>query len=286
MTTAPILGKHTRILLYGSTLWYLGEGMLGPIFGIFTERIGGSILDISWIWAAYLMAAGSCTILVGRISDARISKEKLLMLGYVLNTLCTFGYLFASTPLRLLVVQLGLGFASALATPTWDALYTRHQDADQAGYVWGLAGGQAELVTGIAMLLGGLIVNTFSFTALFLTMGIVQTVATLYQAQILYARSEDRRQVTGFYAIGTPAATLGSGRYHLEYDQPSLAAPIVAHSIVVRFKDEHGRVVDVLYAQREATEVDPNAQTMPAIAGERRIPVIPDRVVSAGSASW
>ena len=179
------LNKTTRILLYGSTIWYLGEGMLGPILGVLTEKIGGNVLDISWIWATYLIATGIFTAFVGRLSDNKFSKEKLLVAGYALNTVFTFGYLFASSTVHLVIVQIGLGIAAALATPTWDALYAKNNTQSNAGYIWGLAAGQTQLTTGCAMILGGLIIHHFSFNILFITMGTIQIFATLYQAQIL-----------------------------------------------------------------------------------------------------
>lgn len=182
------LSKTTRILLYSSSIWYLGEGMLGPILGVLTQKIGGNVLEISWIWATYLIATGIFTAFVGKLSDDKFSKEKLLVAGYALNALFTFGYLFASSTSRLLCIQVGLGIASALATPTWDALYAKHNARTNAGYLWGLAAGQTQLTTGFAMIIGGLIINYFSFNVLFITMGIIQIFATLFQAQILSKR--------------------------------------------------------------------------------------------------
>ncbi|MCL1475240.1 MFS transporter [Argonema antarcticum] len=180
------MNKNLKILLYGSNLWSLGEGMLGPIFGVFTEKIGGNILDISWIWATYMIATGIFTICVGNISDRKISKEKLMVAGYGINTIFTFSYLLVSSPLQLLFVQVGLGFATALATPTWDALYVNYyEDKTKAGYLWGIAVGRDQVITGISIIIGGLIVNYCSFKVLFVTMGIVQAIATIYQAQIL-----------------------------------------------------------------------------------------------------
>lgn len=185
MKTTFVLNRRTKILLYGSNMWSLGEGMMGPILAIFNERVGGDILDISWVWATYLIATGIFTVFIGNLSDNKISKEKLLVTGYLLNTLFTFSYLFVASSGQLFAVQAGLGFATALATPTWDALYASNEDKTKAGYIWGLAGGRDQLITGVAIIIGGLIVNYFDFKVLFITMGVVQAIATIYQAQIL-----------------------------------------------------------------------------------------------------
>ena len=181
--------KTERLLLWSSNLWSLGEGLLGPLFAVFAQRIGGNILDITWAWAIYLGMTGILTIVAGRVSD-RIwqwcGRERLLVAGYALNALCTFGYLFVRKPSDLFLLQAGLGLALALSNPTWSALYARYSPGEkEAGYTWGLVAGEQRLILAIAILSGGYIVKNYSFTTLFLTMGTIQVIATLYQAQIL-----------------------------------------------------------------------------------------------------
>lgn len=172
-----------KILLYGSNLWNFADGMFGPLLAIFTERIGGSILDVSWAWAIYLIVTGVCVILIGRYSDYH-NKEKIMLLGYLLTALFTFGYLLVETPLHLFLIQAGLGFALALTNPTWYALYDKYSNKKSDGLIWGLADGEQKIATGAAILVGGFIVTTFSFEALFIIMGTIQILATLYQAKI------------------------------------------------------------------------------------------------------
>jgi MFS family permease len=181
--------REERLLLWSSNLWSLGEGLLGPLFAVFAQRIGGNILDITWAWAIYLGLTGILTIAAGSVSD-RIwqwcGRERLLVAGYALNALCTFGYLFVQKPIHLFLVQAALGVALALSNPTWSALYARYAPGEkQAGYTWGLVAGEQRLILAVAILLGGYIVDNYSFTALFLTMGTIQVIATIYQARIL-----------------------------------------------------------------------------------------------------
>ncbi|MFA4887188.1 MAG: MFS transporter [Candidatus Nanoarchaeia archaeon] len=180
------MNKFIRVLMTGSLLWYLGEGMLGPLLAVFTEHIGGDILQISWAWATYLLVTGVMIIIVGKISDGRASKERLMMIGYVLNTILTFCYLLVSAPWQLFILQAGLGIAWAFATPTWSALYARHIDRKHDGSAYGFADGLPPIITACAILIGGLIINYFSFKTLFLLMGSIQLIATVYQAKILW----------------------------------------------------------------------------------------------------
>ena len=177
------LNQCLRILLYSANLWYLGEGLFGPLFGVYVQRIGGSVLDVSWAWGLYLLLTGALMIAIGRWATNERAQMQMLLAGYVLNALCTFGYLLVRSPWQLFVVQAGLGVALALSGPTWSALYTEHLKSESASFVWGLAAGQQKILTGIAIVCGGLIVHYFSFTALFVTMGVIQVLAALYQAQ-------------------------------------------------------------------------------------------------------
>lgn len=175
------MSAPTRVLLWSSNLWQLGAGMLGPLFAVFAEQVGGNILDISWVWAIYLMVTGVGIILVGRIGDAR-GHFPLMMCGYGLSSLATFAYLLVDSPLDLMVVQIVQGVALALSQPTWLALYDRFSgDGSRDGYSWGLSSGEGYIFSGVAIVAGGSIVYYTSFDVLFVVMGVILALATVYQ---------------------------------------------------------------------------------------------------------
>ncbi|MDD5416860.1 MAG: MFS transporter [Candidatus Aenigmarchaeota archaeon] len=180
-----MINEKLKLLLFGSAVWYLGEGMFGPLFAIFSESIGGNILDITSAWAVYLFATGILIIVIGHISDTTVKKEKLMIFGYALNALFTFGWLFVTRPEQLFIVQIGLGIAAALATPTWEALYSNHSNKKKMGFMWGFFEGTTNMITAFAIVIGGLIVNFYSFKILFIIMGTIQVIATIAQALIL-----------------------------------------------------------------------------------------------------
>jgi MFS family permease len=172
-----------RFLLVSSSLWFLGEGMLGPLFAVFSEEIGGDVLDIASLWAAFLITSGVCTATIGAWADRRGRHEVFSVVGYTANAVITFGYLLVEAPWQLAIVQVGLGVASSLATPTWQVLFVRSISAqpDRQGFWLGLSSGQEEIATGIAALIGGLIVTAVGFRWLFVVMGVVQLIAAAIQ---------------------------------------------------------------------------------------------------------
>lgn len=182
------LSRTLKILLLGANIWYFGEGMMGPLFAVFAEKVGGDILDITWAWTTYLILTGIFYILVGKLLNNKTYKVKVMVFGYILNALFTFSYLLVDSPYKLFLVQAGLGIAEAIGTPAWDALYAKNLGADLDSYAWGLSTGQSQIVTGVAFGVGGLITHFISFQALFITMGLIQIAAAIITSKLLFIK--------------------------------------------------------------------------------------------------
>lgn len=174
-----MLNKNTKFLIMADASWFFGEGLLGPLFAVFAQRIGGSILDITYAWALYLIVSGLSVIIVGKTARNRSRQQQLVLAGYALNAALTFAYLLVNSSIRLFIVQAGLGIAAAIATPTWDALFSFSEGRRTTGLAWGLADGMSQVLAGMAVVVGGFIVVHFSFTALFVAMGAIQVAAVV-----------------------------------------------------------------------------------------------------------
>jgi MFS family permease len=184
------LGRTTTILLIASSLWYFGEGLFGPLFAIYAEKIGGDMLDITWAWSIYLICTGLFYGLVGRMLMRSRFKAHVMVFGYGLNAILTLCYLLVHNTNQLFVVQIGLGIAEALSTPVWDELFASNLDEQRNTFHWSLASGHSHFVSGIAIAIGGLIAHYISFHALFILMGCVQTIATIIQSKLAFSKSE------------------------------------------------------------------------------------------------
>jgi MFS family permease len=180
--------NRIAVLVWSSNLWNFADGLLGPLFAVFATKIGGNILDISWAWGVYLLLMGAGVIIVGTLSD-KIPKMPILLLGYVLSTLCTFAYLWVDSTQMLFLVQAGLGIATALTNPTHFALLSQNSPEVGQGALWGWADGRDKIAQGLAVFAGGLIVAQSSFSVLFVIMGVLQLFATLYLARLFFLPS-------------------------------------------------------------------------------------------------
>lgn len=173
------MNRYRKVLLISSYAWYFGEGLLGPLYAVFAQRIGGDILELTGAYALYLMVMGVFSIYIGEFTT-HDSKKRLMIVGYALNAVATFGYLLVDNPLKLFLVQGTLGLAAALATPTWNSLFSVHDDdKKRAGSGWGLDAGGSSITLGLAAIAGGFIMANFGFPVLFVLMGIIQIASTV-----------------------------------------------------------------------------------------------------------
>jgi MFS family permease len=171
-------------LLLSDNSWYLAEGMLLPLFAFYTHQVGGSIFDIGYIYASYLITLGVSIIFVGHYSDV-YNKEWPMFIGWLLHALFTFSYLFVETKMQFALVQVGLGISDALSTPTWYALYSRFVK-ENTGFFWGLNDGLDNICTGLGILLGGFIyAYTRSFNTLFIFMGCIHLIGAVGAYQLI-----------------------------------------------------------------------------------------------------
>ena len=185
-----VISKKGSILIWSSNIWNFADGLLGPLFAVFSQKIGGNVLDIASAWGTYLIVTGVFVIIVGIFSD-RLPKLPILFTGYLLTAFFTFCYLLVHTPMQLFLVQAGIGFSLALSNPTYFALLGRFTSGNERdGTMWGWADGRDKIATGLAIFVGGLIVSATSFKILFIVMGCLQLVACLYLARLFYVRRE------------------------------------------------------------------------------------------------
>lgn len=176
------MSKQVSIIIWASNIWNFADGLLGPLFAVFAQKIGGNVLDITWAWGVYLVVTGVFIVIVGKVSD-RIQKLPLLFTGYLLMALVTFCYLFVQTPAQLLYIQAAFGFALALTNPPHFSLLARFsKEGGKEGTLWGWVDGRDKIATGFAVFAGGIIVSTWSFEALFIVMGTLQLLATAFIA--------------------------------------------------------------------------------------------------------
>lgn len=73
-----------RILLCTNALVLMVGAMLGPIYALFVEKVGGDLMDASIAGGIFALAAGLATLASGRYSDRIKENELIVVLGYTI----------------------------------------------------------------------------------------------------------------------------------------------------------------------------------------------------------
>lgn len=112
--------------------------MLGPIYALFVGKIGGDLLDVSYAFGIYALAAGMTTLISGRYADKLKENELIVVFGYGIMGLAFFGYTLVNSIWSLLLVQIIVGLGEAIYLPAFDAIYSKHLDGHKSGKEWGV----------------------------------------------------------------------------------------------------------------------------------------------------
>jgi MFS family permease len=169
--------RRCRLLVIISLLTTFAESMLVPMYAAFTESVGGSILDAGIAFAVFSMATGLFISLIGTRPCFQRHVKSFLILGFLVSACCDISYTFVQNRWQLFTAQVVAGLATGLIEPAWDSLFTDGIVESSAKH-WSIWAGGTHLAAGVAALLGGVIVAYFSFKTLFISMALIDVVAT------------------------------------------------------------------------------------------------------------
>lgn len=158
-----------RILFISNGVFVPAGSLLGPLFAVYLERFTKSPLIISLTWATFWITTTLLTWVVSKIGD-RLNKEDLLLAGFAIRVVGWLAYFFVGSLAMVIILQVLLGLGEALGSPAFDAIFAEHLDRNHhmEDYAdWKVIN---NLVTAAGIIIGGLIVTSFGFRFMFLTM--------------------------------------------------------------------------------------------------------------------
>lgn len=153
-----------RLLLLTDAFYLLAGGLLGPIYALYVQKIGGDLLDASTTFAFFMFTAGVVVFLLGMWEDKSKHQKKFVIAGYGLGVIGALGYLFVTSTTGLFMVQIILGVAIAMKDPAYDALFSTGQK--HLALAWGEWEAVDYFALGGGALMGGLIADHYGFHVL------------------------------------------------------------------------------------------------------------------------
>jgi MFS family permease len=254
-TLAPPAGAAPRSLTAGGVFvlglaaldFGLEQSMLVPALPQLAEAYGASLIAVGWLATAYLLTGIVSVPLLGRLGDL-VGKRRM-----ILGSLSAFvaGSLVCAVTHSIAVAIVGRGiqgFGAAIAPLTY-GLVRDTIDKRNISHTIGALIGIANIGGGVGFLLGGLIVDAFSPTAIFwFLFGFGLAV---FACVVLFVQESPVRTAVEFDPLGTTLLSVGLVSLLLGiskgsawgWSSPALRSLfVVAASALVAFAVVEGRV--------------------------------------------
>jgi len=167
-------------MLFTNALVLAAGAMLGPIYALFVEQVGGDLMDASLTGGVFALAAGITTILAGRYADRIKENELIIVFGYVLMGIGFLLMTKVNSIWFLFGTQALIGFAEAVYSPAFDAVYSKHLPDCRRGKYWGAWEAVNYFMAAAGAFAGGFLVYHFGFDFLFIIMAILAMGSAVY----------------------------------------------------------------------------------------------------------
>ncbi|PIR98328.1 MAG: hypothetical protein COT88_02335 [Candidatus Colwellbacteria bacterium CG10_big_fil_rev_8_21_14_0_10_41_28] len=172
--------KAIRSMLFADSLILVATAMLGPIYALFVEEIGGNLLDAGITFGVFSFTAGIVTLISGNLIDRVKEAELIIVLGLTITGIGFLTYTTVSSMGGLMIAQVIVGMGTAIKYPAFDAVYSKHLDRNKQGREWGAWESIFYFTAAFGSIVGGYIASSFGFQTIFITMAVLSFSAAMF----------------------------------------------------------------------------------------------------------
>jgi MFS family permease len=179
-----------KILILADVALLTGLGFVTPIFAIFiTEHIhGGDVRVVGFAASVYWITLSLVLIPLGKYLDRNHGEKDdlyFIIIGNVLAAAAVLGYIFASLPWHIYLLQGIYAIGMGMNIPGYTAIFTRHIDKGREASSWSARAALVGIGAGAAGALGGAVAHYFGFKVLFLGIMILLLISAALPLLIL-----------------------------------------------------------------------------------------------------
>jgi EmrB/QacA subfamily drug resistance transporter len=130
------------------------------------KQLGVSGSTLQWIVDAYLLAFAGLLLATGNLGD-RHGRKRALQLGLLVFALASVGGAFSATGSQLIAARAAMGIGAALIMPATLSTIMAVFPQEERGKAMGIWAGMAAIGVGLGPLIGGSVIELFSWPAVF-----------------------------------------------------------------------------------------------------------------------
>lgn len=203
------INKVVRHIIYWDLFFNSAWGLLNPIFAVFLvekvtfnaakgAEVAGFAALIYWVFKSFLQ------IPIGTYLDKNHGEKDdfwFMVAGTLLSGLVPFGFLFATLPEHIYMLQIVYAIAMSMLIPSSYAIFTRHIDKGKEAYEWSVDSTVLGFGVGATGALGGIIAGKFGFGTVFILTGLFNLCSAFFLISIKHHMSPHNVETQRFPPI-------------------------------------------------------------------------------------
>src|SRR5580692_2959095 len=190
MTRTPSKLLVLIALLMASFVINLDTTLVNVALPTLTRELGATTAQLQWVVDAYNLVFAALLLTSGSLSD-RFGRKGMLMAGLLVFGLASFAGGYATSPAELIAARAVMGLGAAMTFPATLSLLTGvFTERKERALSIGLWGATAGMAIALGPIVGGFLLEHYSWSSIFYTLGWV-SLAVIGLAAALVPRSKD-----------------------------------------------------------------------------------------------
>lgn len=178
------VGKVVKYFIFVDLALLAGWGLIDPVFGVFIkdEVRGATLVTIGIAAGLYWLIKSILQLPIANYLDRKQGEKDdfyALILGLLIVSFSALLFGLVGEIWQLYVVQMLKAVGFSLYAATWPAIFSRHLDKERVSFDWALDSTAVGVSAGVSGFFGGLIANTFGFTAVFIFGGVLSFLSAI-----------------------------------------------------------------------------------------------------------
>jgi len=167
------MNNSLKLLLIINSVFVLAANMLGPLYAVYIEGLGGSITMVSGTWSVMLLSVTLANLALIKYGDRVKEHEHFLLSGFILRAIAWISFIYAHSIFHIILIQIIIGVGEAVGSTGFDAIFAEH--LDRARHIRDYATWKmlSNLIAAFATMIGGLIVTQYGFNPMFYVMSAI-----------------------------------------------------------------------------------------------------------------
>src|SRR5262249_40209480 len=191
--------------ILGSSMAFIDGSVVGVALPAIQADLNASVRDAQWVVNAYMLMLGAL-ILVGGAAGDRFGRRRMFILGATTFTIASVACGFAPGAFTLTVARAAQGIGGAILVPSSLAIISATFAEKERGRAIGTWAGASALTTALGPVLGGWLVDAFSWRAIFF----VNVPIALLAVFIAFWRVPESRGTSDNAGVDWPGALLAT----------------------------------------------------------------------------